>query len=154
MSDDRDDAFAVPFGAVRIARRSNRYEQAVEFYRDVVRLPIVHIEETGVDGHGCAIFGLLGTSTTFELIPARDTVPVDRHDQLVLYYPGARERDVVAARLAEHGHEAVEQYRYWSLNDAITVLDPDGRELILAPWVFGTEPPPMRRHSAQAPGPA
>lgn len=151
MSEQPADPCAVPFGAVRIARRSNQYEQAVEFYRDVVRLPLVHYAETGVDGHGCAIFALQGASATFELIPAREQVTVDRHDQLVLYFPGAPERDVVADRLAEHGYQAVDQNRYWSLNGAVTVLDPDGREVVLAPWVFGTEPPPMRRQATNAP---
>lgn len=104
----------------------------------------MHLSETGPDGFGCAIFGLPGASATFELVEALEPVSVDRHEELVLYFPGASARDVVARRIAEDGHAPVEQYRYWDLNGAVTYLDPDGRELVLAPWVFGKEPPPMR----------
>lgn len=130
-------------GATRIGRRCNRYEESVAFYRDVVKLPLLHLADTGVDGFGCAIFGLPGASTTFELIQSLEPVQIDRHEELVLYFPDGPARDVVARRLTEAGHEPAAQFRYWELNDALTFLDPDGRELILAPWVFGASPPPM-----------
>ncbi|MGH3311172.1 MAG: VOC family protein [Streptomyces sp.] len=146
------EAFSWPDGlavaATRIGRRCNRYEESVIFYRDVVGLPLVYLGETGPDGFGVAIFGLPGTQTTFELVEGLEPVPVDRHEELVLYFSGEPARDVVAARIAEAGYEPARQYRYWDLNDAITFLDPDGRELVLAPWVFGEEPPPMRKRSA------
>lgn len=134
-------------GATRIGRRCNRYEESVIFYRDVVGLPLVYLAETGPDGFGCAVFGLPGTSATFELVEGIEPVPVDRHEALVLYFSGERARDVVAHRISGAGYEAAHQYRYWDLNDAVTFLDPDGRELVLAPWVFGEEPPPMRKRS-------
>ncbi|HWM37397.1 MAG TPA: VOC family protein [Streptomyces sp.] len=135
-------------GATRIGRRCNRYEESVIFYRDVVGLPLVYLAETGPDDFGVAIFGLPGTTTTFELIQGLGPVPVDRHEELVLYFSGEAARDVVARRIAEAGYEPTRQYRYWDLNDAVTFLDPDGRELVLAPWVFGEEPPPKRKRSA------
>lgn len=138
------------FGASRTARRSLRYEESVAFYRDVVGLPVVHIADGGPDAFAVAIFGLPGTTTTFELIEATEPVPVDRHEQLVLYFPGVSARDEVAGRLTAAGHEPATQYRYWDLNDAVTFLDPDGRELVLAPWVFGQAPPPMRARSQAA----
>lgn len=131
-------------GATRVGRRCNRYEECVAFYRDVVGLPLVYLAETGPDGFGVAIFGLPGASATFELIEALEPVSVDRHEELVLYFPGASARDVVARRIAEAGHGPAKQLRYWDLNEAVTYLDPDGRELVLAPWVFGVESPPMR----------
>ncbi|EST37656.1 hypothetical protein N566_11850 [Streptomycetaceae bacterium MP113-05] len=131
--------------AARAVRRSHQYEQAVAFYRDVVGLHVVYVSEDGPDGHGVAIFGLPGTAATFELVPAGEPVPVDRHEQLVLYFPGHPARDAVAERLTAAGHEPAVQSRYWTLNDAVTFLDPDGRELVLAPWTFGAEPPPARR---------
>lgn len=134
--------------AARAARRSHRYEQAVAYYRDVVRLPLVYLSEDGPDGHGVAIFGLPGTAATFELVPAAEPVPVDRHEQLVLYFPGRTARDAVADRLTAAGHEPVAQNRYWTLNDAVTFLDPDGRELVLAPWTFGAGAPPMRQRGS------
>lgn len=131
-------------GATRIGRRWNRYEESVSFYRDVVGLPLLHLAESGVDDFGCAIFGLPGASTTFELVPASEQVPTDQHDQVVLYLQATSARDVVARRITDAGHVPVDQYKYWELNGAVTFLDPDGRELVLAPWVFGQEPPPMR----------
>lgn len=62
----------------------------------------------------------------------------------MLYLPGPQERDELAARLRSAGLEPCEQYQYWVNNDAITFEDPDGREVVLAPWVFGTDLPPAR----------
>ncbi|WP_210770940.1 VOC family protein [Streptomyces albidus (ex Kaewkla and Franco 2022)] len=138
-------------GATRIGRRCNRYEECVIFYRDVVGLPLLYAAETGPDDFGCAIFGLPGASTTFELVEGLEPVPVDRHEELVLYFSGKAARDVVARRITEAGYEPAQQYRYWDLNDAVTYLDPDGRELVLAPWVFGEEPPPMRARGGTPP---
>ncbi|WP_107374417.1 VOC family protein [Streptomyces abyssalis] len=139
-------------GATRVGRRCNRYGESVAFYRDVVGLPLVYLGETGPDGFGCAVFGLPGTPATFELVEGLEPVPVDRHEELVLYFRGEAARDVVARRITEAGHEPAHQYRYWELNDGITFLDPDGRELVLAPWVFGEDPPPMRKRSAPPAG--
>ncbi|NLU75961.1 VOC family protein [Streptomyces sp. HNM0575] len=133
-------------GATRIGRRCNSYDECVAFYRDVVGLPLVYrSSEKGPDGFRVAIFGLPGTAATFELVEALEPVPVDRHEELVLYFAGGPARDVVAGRIADAGYEPVRQYRYWELNEAVTFADPDGRELVLAPWVFGEEPPPMRK---------
>ncbi|MDT0379757.1 NAD(P)-binding domain-containing protein [Streptomyces sp. DSM 42041] len=141
--------------AARTARRSHRYAEAVAFYRDVVRLPVVHLAEDGPDGHGVAVFGLPGTPATFELLPEDRPLPGGRpHEQLVLYFPGRAARDAVVGRLADAGHEPVGQNRYWTLNDAVTFRDPDGAELVLAPWVFGAEPPPARRRRAGVVTPA
>lgn len=148
MSEERGWPEGLAVGATRVARRCNRYGESVAFYRDVVGLPLVHLAETGPDGFGVAIFGLPGTRATFELIEGLEPVPVDRHEELVLYFPGEAARDAVAGRIAEAGHEPVGQYRYWELNGAVTFRDPDGRELVLAPWVFGEEPPPMRKRAA------
>ncbi|SCK39953.1 VOC family protein [Streptomyces sp. WMMB 322] len=139
-------------GATRTGRRCNRYQESVAFYRDVVGLPLVHSSGTGPDGFGCAIFGLPGTPATYELVQALEPVPVDRHEELVLYFPGEAARDVVARRITEAGYQPAEQYRYWDLNDAVTFLDPDGRELVLAPWVFGEQTPPMRKRSGRPAG--
>lgn len=144
MNEDRSWPAELDVGAARVGRRCNRYEESVSFYRDLVGLPVVHLAESGVDDFGCAIFGLPWTSMTFELVPASAWVPIDRHEQLVLYLRGTAARDAVARRITDAGHQPVAQYRYWELNAAVTFLDPDGRELVLAPWVFGQEPPPMR----------
>jgi hypothetical protein len=38
--------------------------------------------------------------------------------------------------------EDAAQHPYWSARGAVTFLDPDGRRLVFAPWVFGREEEP------------
>lgn len=136
----------LPAGAFRVARRSNHFAAAVAFYRDLVGLPLLFTfdahEPDGFDG---AIFGLPDASATFELLSSAERVPVDRHEQLVLYLPGEPARDAVARRLTDAGLAPVTPHRYWVDNDSVAFLDPDGREVIFAPWIFGKEPTPARR---------
>ena len=37
------------------------------------------------------------------------------------------------------------QHAYWEANGAVTFADPDGRGLVLAPWVYGRVPDPVDR---------
>lgn len=133
-------------GAVRFARRTTQLAANVAFYRDLVGLPLLFTFEPddGPDALAGAIFGLPSRRVTFELIASPAPVPVDAHEQLVLYFSGPRERDEAVQRLDAAGHPRCAQYRYWADNDALTYRDPDGREVVFAPWVFGEEPPPAR----------
>ncbi len=136
----------LPAGAFRLARRSNHFAEAVAFYRDLVGLPLLlTFDAHGPEGFDGAIFGLPGASATFELVSSAEPVPVDRHEELVLYLPGPRARDEAARRLTNAGLTPVEPYQYWTDNDSVAFLDPDGREVIFAPWIFGKDPPPARR---------
>jgi len=85
-----------------------------------------------------------GAAVTFELLESVTLVAVDDHEQLVLYLAGPTQRDELADRLEEAGLMPCTQYRYWDDNDAVTFRDPDGREIVFAPWVFGSAPPPAR----------
>ena len=75
-------------GAIRFARRSAHFEPAVQFYRDLVGLPLY---ATFGDSYGStgAIFGLPGSALTFEIVKATESVAVDPGDQLCLYFPDA-----------------------------------------------------------------
>lgn len=45
------------------------------------------------------------------------------------------------ARLRESGAETVQQHPYWEATGAVTYRDPDGREVVFAPFVFGVNEP-------------
>lgn len=143
-----EDRWAV--GAVRFARRTTRLPEGVAFFRDLVGLPLLlEFEAVGQVGGG-AVFGLPGADVVLELVEAAGPVAVDPHEQLVLYLPGRQARDQAVRRLLEAGHVPVEQNRYWDDNDALTFRDPDGREVVFAPWVFGRDAPPARARARRS----
>jgi catechol 2,3-dioxygenase-like lactoylglutathione lyase family enzyme len=127
-------------GAVRFARRSAQFEPTVRFYRDLVGLPLV---ATFGDSYGStgAIFGLPDSSVTFEIVKAEDPVAVDPHEQLCLYFPDASSQQRATARLLAAGAKPVESHPYWEATGAVTYRDPDGREVVFAPFVFGVNEP-------------
>ena len=127
-------------GALRFARRSAHFESTVQFYRDVVGLPLC---ATFGDSYGStgAIFGLPGSALTFEIVKADEPVAVDAHEQLCLYFPDKKAQQAAIARLQAAGREPVEQHSYWEATGAVTYRDPDGREVVFAPFVFGVNEP-------------
>lgn len=129
-----------PIGAIRFARRSTHFAETVRFYRDLVGLPLY---ETFGDSYGSngAIFGLPSWNLTMEIVEAVDPVAVDHHEQLCLYFPDQQAQHAAVARLREAGVEPVEQYPYWEATGAVTFRDPDGREIVFAPFVFGVNEP-------------
>ncbi|MBO0864447.1 MAG: VOC family protein [Mycobacterium sp.] len=129
-----------PIGAIRFARRSAHFERTVRFYRDLVGLPLC---ATFADSYGStgAIFGMPGTSVTFEVVEATEPVAVDSHEQLCLYFPDATARDQATVRLRSAAMQPVESHPYWAATGAVTYRDPDGREVVFAPFVFGVNEP-------------
>lgn len=127
-------------GAVRFARRSANFAAAVAFYRDLVGLPLCATFEGSYGSNG-AIFGLPGTALTFEIVEAVEPVALDAHDQLCLYFPDPAARDAATARLRAAGVAQVAQHPYWAATGAQTYPDPDGREVVFAPFVFGVNEP-------------
>ena len=127
-------------GAIRFARRSAHFESTVQFYRDVVGLPL---NATFGDSYGStgAIFGLPGSALTFEIVKAGEPVAVDPHDQLCLYFPDATAQQQATARLSAAGVGPVESHPYWAATGAVTYRDPDGREVVFAPFIFGLNEP-------------
>lgn len=133
-------AHLTTIGAVRFGRRSQHFDQSVAFYRDLVGLPV---QETfrasyGTDG---VIFGLPGTSVTLEIVRSDEPVPVDFHDQLCLYFPSHRARDDARHRLQAAGLQPVPSHPYWEATGAVTYRDPDDREVVFAPFVYGPNEP-------------
>jgi hypothetical protein len=130
-----------PIGAIRFARRSAHFESTVRFYRDLVGLPLcaTFAESYGSTG---AIFGLPGSALTFEIIEAVQPVAVDNHEQLCLYFPDPTTQQNATARLSAAGMEPVESHPYWAATGAVTYRDPDGREVVFAPFIFGVNEPP------------
>jgi hypothetical protein len=67
----------LPVGAVRVGRTSAHYDQTVQFYRDLVGLPVLESFK-GSYGEDGTIFGLPDTASHLEIVrSAEPTVPVD-----------------------------------------------------------------------------
>ena len=128
-------------GGIRFARRSAHFESTVRFYRDLVGLPLcaTFAESYGSTG---AIFGLPGSALTFEIVEAAEPVAVDNHEQLCLYFPDPTTQQNATARLSAAGVEPVESHPYWAATGAVTYRDPDGREVVFAPFIYGVNEPP------------
>lgn len=73
-------------GAIRFARRSSNFAEAVRFYRELVGLPLYETFESSFGSNG-AIFGLPSWNLTLEIVESVDAVAADHHDQLCLYFP-------------------------------------------------------------------
>lgn len=130
-----------PIGAVRFARRSSRFAETVRFYRELVGLPLYETFEDSYGSSG-AIFGLPSWNLTMEIVEAVDDVAVDHHEQLCLYFPDGQAQQAALACLLAAGVAPVQQqHPYWAATGAVTFRDPDGREIVFAPFVFGVNEP-------------
>jgi hypothetical protein len=127
-------------GAIRFARRSSNFEETVRFYRDVVGLPLYETFEASYGSNG-AIFGLPSWNLTMEIVEADEDVAVDHHEQLCLYFPDKQAQQAAITRLRQTALQPVEQHPYWEATGAVTYRDPDGREVVFAPFVFGVNEP-------------
>lgn len=127
-------------GALRFARRSAHFDETVHFYRDLIGLPLC---ATFADSFGStgAIFGLPRSSLTFEIVEATEPVAVDPHEQLCLYFPDLAGQQRAIARLSASGAQPVASHPYWEATGALTYRDPDGREVVFAPFVFAANEP-------------
>ena len=128
-------------GAVRFARTSRRYDETVHFYRDIVGLPVVG-EFHASFGEDGTIFGFPDTAVQLEIVRAHDGSLAGTFDQLVLYLQSPAAVDKAIAPLREGGVVPVEPHPYWEANGAVVYRDPDGRDLVFAPWVYGRDPEP------------
>jgi catechol 2,3-dioxygenase-like lactoylglutathione lyase family enzyme len=133
----------LPVGALRVVRASANYDATIEFYRDVVGLPVVgeFHESYGEDG---TIFGMPGTETHLEVVRAQPPGPsVDAFDQLVFYLPDRAAVDAATKNLLAAGvRPEADQHPYWEENGGTTFRDPDGRAVIYVSWVFGRDTQP------------
>ena len=135
-------------GALRFARRSTHFDETVRFYRDLVGLPLC---ATFAESYGSAgaIFGLPRSTLTFEIVEATEPVVVDSHEQLCLYFPDAEAQRRATAKLAASGAQPVDSHPYWAATGAVTYRDPDGREVVFAPFVFDVNEPAEGQSSGE-----
>ena len=127
-------------GGLRFSWGSVQFDESVAFYRDLVRLPLLERFENSFGSTG-AIFGLPGAALTFELVHVAGPAEAHVHERLCLYFPDERTRNAAINRVGAAGIEPAEQHPYWSATGAVTFLDPDGREVVFAPFIYGTNEP-------------
>lgn len=133
-------------GALRWARSSSHYDDTIVFYRDVVGLAVIG-EFTGSFGEDGTIFGLPDTGVQMEVVRAHPgDATSGTFDQLVLYLDDGDAVTAATARLRAHGFEPdPAPHPYWAAKSAVTYRDPDGRDIVFAPWVYGRDPDPIDR---------
>ena len=132
-------------GGLRLVRSSGHYDETVAFYRDVVGLTVIDTfhDSYGEDG---TIFGLPGVATHLEIVRTLDAgLSTDRFDQLVFYLPDSDAVRAAIAPLRHHGLTPTAAHPYWDANGAVVFLDPDGRGVVFAPWIFGRDVEPADR---------
>jgi len=103
----------------------------------------------GSYGEDGTIFGLPGSPTHLEIVRStQPSSPIDPFDQLVFYLQDQAAVDDATKKLLDNGvHPVNDQHPYWEDNGGITFLDPDGRGLIYASWVYGRDRQPWSRRS-------
>jgi len=131
-------------GAVRLAHASGNYDETIAFYRDLVGLPVVgaFANSFGEDG---TIFGFPDTSVQLEVVRAQadDGAPAGSFDQLVLYLDNSAAVAAATAPLRTAGlAPKAHPHPYWVARGAVSYQDPDGRDIVFAPWVYGRDPEP------------
>ncbi|MBW1601001.1 VOC family protein [Streptomyces sp. JJ66] len=135
----------LPVGAVRFARPTADLDAALAFYRDDLGLPVL-ASWRDHDGYDGAVLGLPGAPVHLELLQHRAPESVPRphpENQLALYLPGPQAVASATAHLTARGHQPVRATNpYWPAHGAVLFADPDGWHVVLAPWVFGTDPVP------------
>jgi catechol 2,3-dioxygenase-like lactoylglutathione lyase family enzyme len=126
----------LPVGALRVVRLSPQYQQTVAFYRNLIGLPVLETFQDSYHQDG-TILGQPGGTVHLEIVRQRDaSPPTPGRDQLVFYLPDTPALQRIAARLAAAGIHPVPQIEYWEANGAVSFSDPDGREVVLAPWIY------------------
>jgi catechol 2,3-dioxygenase-like lactoylglutathione lyase family enzyme len=128
-------------------RSSGHYDETVAFYRDVLGLTVIGSFH-GSYGEDGTMFGLPGVATHLEIVRAHggDTSGgADTFDQIVFYLPDADAVHAATAPLRHHGLTPSPAHPYWEANGGVVFLDPDGRGVVFAPWIFGRDEQPADR---------
>ncbi len=93
-----------------------------------------------------------GAALTFEIVEADEPVAVDNFEQLCLYFPDRETQQAATRRLREANMVPVASHPFWAATGAETYRDPDGREVVFAPFVFGVNPPAVTDSAAPQSG--
>jgi hypothetical protein len=75
------------------------------------------------------------------VVEGTEPTPVSRYDALCLYFPDEAAKQAAMSRLKAAGIEPSESHPYWAATGGVTYRDPDGREVIFAPFVYGKNEP-------------
>jgi catechol 2,3-dioxygenase-like lactoylglutathione lyase family enzyme len=125
-------------GSLRFVRSSRNYEATVEFYRDLVGLPVIDEfrDSYGEDG---TILGLPGWPCHLEVVRSRnDPTAAPAFDDIVFYLADETAVERATRALRAHGvPPAPAQHPYWDDWGGTTFLDPDGRKIVYVSWVYG-----------------
>jgi catechol 2,3-dioxygenase-like lactoylglutathione lyase family enzyme len=116
---------------LRVARHTDRLDDAVAFYRDGIGLPEVG-RFRGHDGYDGVFLDLPGTNAHLELTTGgAHGAPAPHPESLLVLYLG--DADSVREVLARLGVEPVPPANpYWA-EHGVTVEDPDGFRVVLVP---------------------
>jgi catechol 2,3-dioxygenase-like lactoylglutathione lyase family enzyme len=128
-------------GAIRFGRTYYHYDETVHFFRDLVGLPLYE-QFQGSYGENGSIFGLPTSALTFEVVQGTEPSPVSAYDALCLYFPDQKAQQAAMARLRAAGVKPSESHPYWVATGGVTYRDPDGRQVVFAPFIYGTNEPP------------
>jgi catechol 2,3-dioxygenase-like lactoylglutathione lyase family enzyme len=139
-------------GAIRFGRTYYHYDEAIHFFRDLIGLPLYEQFE-GSYGENGSIFGLPTPAFTLEVVQGTEPTPVSAYDALCLYFPDKRAQHAAISRLKAAGVEPSESHPYWVATGGVTYRDPDGRQVVFAPFIYGKNEPagsPSGKHSFPA----
>ena len=127
-------------GAIRFGRAYFHYQEAVHFFRDLVGLPLYERFE-GSYGENGSVFGLPTPEFTFEVVQGTEPTRVSHYEALCLYFPDEEAKQAAMSRLKAAGVEPSESHPYWAAAGGVTYRDPDGRQVVFAPFVYGKNEP-------------
>ena len=122
-------------GAIRFARTYYHYSEAVRFFGDLVGLPLYEQFE-GSYGENGSIFALPCSAFTFELVQGTEPTPIPAYDALCLYFPDQEAQHAAMSRLEAAGIQPSESHPYWAATGGVTYRDPDGRQVVFAPFIY------------------
>jgi catechol 2,3-dioxygenase-like lactoylglutathione lyase family enzyme len=117
---------------LRIARHTERLDDLIAFYRDGLGL-LVHGRFDDHDGYSGAFLEVPGTRAHLEFTAGGQHPPSVPHPEtLTVLYLGSRAAvDTTVNRLG--ASPVASANPYWDRLEAVTVVDPDGFRVVLAP---------------------
>jgi catechol 2,3-dioxygenase-like lactoylglutathione lyase family enzyme len=118
---------------VRIARHTDRLEEVVDFYRDLIGL-----RQTGAfqghDGYDGIFLEIPGTQSELEFTTGGGRSAPDPHPEsiIVLYFDTRAEVEAIVERIGQP--EVLPSNPFWQKN-ATAFSDPDGYQILLVPRI-------------------
>lgn len=126
---------SLPAVEVRFARPTDKLDQVVAFYTELLGLPELY--RTRGHGYQVVMVGLPGDKYHLEFTSHIDgspgTAPTDEN-LLVFYFAAETQMFEVVQRLGDAGHEPVDlDNPWWRENGALAFADPDDWRVVLMP---------------------